>query len=200
MNNSAIAKLSWSKALHFVVLSSSCICPPWDQGALYECWVVACYSLVIFFLFPAKGYWTTNTRGMFKEFWRNFIFALRLVVHIHALRKIKLKGWKAMDPRVFAIILFHHFFQERDILFFQRVFISVHQIFIFSENSNKARIKLHERQGAFWQNTHRAPWKVICASFVYCAFFWSASWALVTSKMSLVSGLTLSVWSLPCRG
>ena len=63
-----------------------------------------------------------------------------------------------MDPTLFAIILFHHFFQERDILsYFQRVFIAVHQIFIFSENSNKARIKLHERKGAFWQNTHGAP-------------------------------------------
>ena len=63
-----------------------------------------------------------------------------------------------MDPILFAIISFHHFFQERDILyFFQRVFIAAHQIFIFSENSNRARIKLHERKGAFWQNTHGAP-------------------------------------------
>jgi len=63
-----------------------------------------------------------------------------------------------MDPILFAIISFHHFFsRERYTFFFQRVFIAVHQIFIFSENSNKARIKLHERKGAFWQNTHGAP-------------------------------------------
>ena len=36
-----------------------------------------------------------------------------------------------MDPKLFAIILFHHFFQER-YTFFQRVFIVVHQIFMFS--------------------------------------------------------------------
>jgi hypothetical protein len=56
---------------------------------------------------------------------------LKLVVHIHALRKNRFEGSKAMDPRLFAIILFYHcFFQERDILFFQRVFIGVHQILI----------------------------------------------------------------------
>jgi len=58
---------------------------------------------------------------------------LRLVVHIHALRKNRFEGSKAMDPRLFAIILFHHFFEKRDrYFFFQRVFIVVHQIFMFS--------------------------------------------------------------------
>ena len=65
------------------------------------------------------------------------IFALRLLAHIHALRKIKFGGSKAMDPRLFAIILFHHFFQERGILFFQRVFIAVHQILIFKQGWDK---------------------------------------------------------------
>jgi len=69
---------------------------------------------------------------MFKEFRRDFIFALRLVVHIHALRKIRFGGSKAMNPILFAIILFHHHFLfKRDILFFERVSIIVHQISIF---------------------------------------------------------------------
>jgi len=59
-----------------------------------------------------------------------FVIVLRLVVHIHALRKNRFGGSKAMDPKLFAIILFHHFFQERYNVF-QRVFIVVHQIFIF---------------------------------------------------------------------
>ena len=36
-----------------------------------------------------------------------------------------------MDPKLVAIILFHYFFQERDIFFLGRVFIVVHQILIF---------------------------------------------------------------------
>jgi len=41
---------------------------------------------------------------------------------------------KAMDPKLLAIILFHHHFFSRERerhTFFQRVFIAVHQIFIF---------------------------------------------------------------------
>ena len=55
MNANAIAKLGEAKFLHFVHLSSLCICPPWNQGALHECWVVARCSKVVFFLFPAKS-------------------------------------------------------------------------------------------------------------------------------------------------
>jgi hypothetical protein len=49
----------------------------------------------------------------------DFIFALRLVVHIHALREIRFGGSKAVDPRLLAIILFHHFF-KREIYFFSK--------------------------------------------------------------------------------
>ena len=65
-----------------------------------------------------------------------------------------------------------YFFSKREIYFFfsKGIYCCSPNFFIFSENSNKARIKLHERKGAFWQNTHSAPWKVICASFVRCAF------------------------------
>ena len=59
------------------------------------------------------------------------IFALRLVAHIHALRKIKFGGSKAMDPRLF--ILFHHFFRREIYFFYQTVFLAVHQIFMFLE-------------------------------------------------------------------
>jgi len=72
---------------------------------------------------------------------------LRLVVHIHALRKNIFEGSKVMDQRLLAIFIF--FPRERYTFFSQRVFIAVHQIFIFSENSNKARIKLYEHKGAF---------------------------------------------------
>jgi len=57
---------------------------------------------------------------------------LRLVAHIHALRKIRFGGSKAMDPKLFCHYFISSFFsRERDILFFQRVFIIVHQILIF---------------------------------------------------------------------
>jgi len=47
-----------------------------------------------------------------------------------------MQSWRYLEvqkpwiPNCFAIILFHHFV-KRDILFFQRVFIIVHQILIF---------------------------------------------------------------------
>ena len=47
------------------------------------------------------------------------------------LRKNRFGGSKTIDPKLFAIILFHHFFQER-YTFFQRVFIAAHQfLFLF---------------------------------------------------------------------
>jgi len=62
------------------------------------------------------------------------IFALRLVAHIHALRKIKFGGSKAMDPRLFCHYFISSFFFKREIYFFyQTVFLAVHQIFMFLE-------------------------------------------------------------------
>ena len=65
---------------------------------------------------------------MFKEFWRDFIFALRLVVHIHALRKNIFEGSKVMDPRLLAIFIF---FQERDILFFLKGYLLLFSKFFY---------------------------------------------------------------------
>ena len=85
--------------------------------------------------------------------------------------RFKSHGSQIVLPLFYFIILF----SREGYLFFQRVFIVVHQIFIsfffLQENSSKVGIKLHERIGAFCQNAHSAPRKVICASFVCCAFF-----------------------------
>jgi hypothetical protein len=85
LNKNARVKLDMHEA-------KPCICSVWflaylsSHGTKERCMrvgvIVRC-SLVVF-LFPANGYWTTNTRGVFKEFWKEFIIALRLVIHIHA--------------------------------------------------------------------------------------------------------------------
>jgi len=46
--------------------------------------------------------------------------------------KIKFKDIKSMDPKMIAIILFHHFF-PRELFFYKEFFqFIVHQIFIIS--------------------------------------------------------------------
>jgi len=54
---------------------------------------------------------------------RIFLNAFHICLEISCshpcLRKINLKGSKAMDPRLLAIILFHHFFSREIYIFFQ---------------------------------------------------------------------------------
>ena len=108
---------------------------------------------------------------MFKEFWK-FFFS-RFVVHIHALRKIRFKVSKSMDPRMLA----KKFFFEREIhsFFRQRGFFSYLMFTNFFFLSAKlkqgwdktARIK---HRGT-WQNAQSALWNVTYASFICCANF-----------------------------
>jgi len=46
-----------------------------------------------------------------------------------------------MDPKLFCHYFISSFFQERDILFFQRVFIIVHQILIFLAKLKQGWVK-----------------------------------------------------------
>ena len=135
---------------------------------------------------------------MFRKFWTDFIVALRLVVHIHALRKTQIWRFKSHGSQiVLPLFYFIIFFQERDILFSKGIYCcSPIFIFIFfRKNLNKAGIKLYERKGAFWQNTHSATWKVICASFERCVFeVLLEPW--FTSSMNLASGLPICLKSL----
>jgi len=64
---------------------------------------------------------------MFKEGLNGFHLCLEISCSHPCSKKIRFEGSKAMNSRLFAIILFHHFFQERYNVF-QRVFIVVHQI------------------------------------------------------------------------
>ena len=130
---------------------------------------------------------------MFKEFWRNFIFALRLVVHIHALRKIKLKGWKAMDPRVFAIILFHHFFQERDILFLKGYLLLFSKIFYLFRKLRQGWDKnAWTQRGILTKYSQCTSKGDLCLHCSLCICFFSFDVHLepwFTSGMNLASGL-----------
>ena len=130
---------------------------------------------------------------MFKEGLNGFHLCLEISCSHPCFMENQIWRFKSHGSHIVCHYFISSFFFKREIyfhFFFQRVFIAVHQIFIFSENSNKARIKLYERKGAFWQNTHGAPWKVICASFVRCAFFFEVHlepW--FTSSMILASRL-----------
>ena len=92
-------------------------CPPWNQGVLHECWIVARCSLVVFFLFSAKGQWTTNTRGMFKGVLNEFYLYLEISCSHPCLRKIQKPLIPNCLPLFYFIIIF---FQERDILLFSK--------------------------------------------------------------------------------
>ena len=85
-------------------------------------WVLGCCTLLLYFFYSLqKVSGQQILEACLKEFWTDFIFTLRLVVHIHALRKIRFGGSKAMDPILFTIISFL-FFQEREIYFFSKGF------------------------------------------------------------------------------
>jgi len=67
--------------------------------------------------------------GSIKEFWMDFIIALRLVVHIHAYGKSNLKVQKAWIPDCLSFInIYIYIYFSKGICFF---FISVHHIFIY---------------------------------------------------------------------
>ena len=67
-------------------------------------------------------------------FWTHFIIALRLVVHIHALRKIIFERFKSHGSQIACHYFISSFFFKREIYFFyQTVFLAVHQIFMFLE-------------------------------------------------------------------
>ena len=130
MNDNAIAKLREAK-----LCTLFCLVP--RAPVLYrtrECcmsiWLLHATHWSFSFCSLQKVSRQQILEACLKKFWMVFIFALRLVVHIHALRKNRFGGSKAMDPKLFAIILFHHFFFKRGILFFQRVLIAAHQ-FLF---------------------------------------------------------------------
>ena len=76
-----------------------------------------------------------------------------------------------MDPKILAIILFH--------LFFERVFLNKESFFSilfftkflsFQQNSNKAKIKLHEQSTWAFGRVHKVHfWNATYASFACCA-------------------------------
>ena len=89
---------------------------------------------------------------------------------------------------LFCSILFCSiYFWERDNPLFSKGFnFYCSPIFLsFQQSSPKAEIKLHEHdQRGILQHTHYDPWKAICASFAWHAFFcWWMYRALVCSTM-----------------
>ena len=89
---------------------------------------------------------------------------------------------------LFCSILFCSiYFWERDNpLFSKGFYFYCSPIFLsFQQSSPKAEIKLHEHEHrGILQHTHYDPWKAICASFAWHAFFcWWMYRALVCSTM-----------------
>ena len=71
-----------------------------------------------------------------KNFEWIFSFALRLVVHIHALRKIRFGGSKAMDPILFC----HYLFFKTEIYFFSKGIYSCSPNFYYFFSKTQTRL------------------------------------------------------------
>ena len=70
----------------------------------------------------------------------DFIFALRLVVHIHALWKNIFEDSKAMDPKLLAIILFHYNFFKRELFFFFKGYLLLFTKFLSFFSKTQTRL------------------------------------------------------------
>ena len=130
---------------------------------------------------------------MFKEVLKGFYLCLEISCSHPCLRKIRFEGSKAMDPRLFAIILFYHCFfsRERYTFFFKGYLLLLTKfLLLFS----LAKLK----QGPAWmyrgilakysQCTLRGDLCLLCTLCIFFSFdVHLEPW--FTSSMNLASGL-----------
>ena len=125
----------------FVRLGFSCICLP--MGSRSNVWMTELLSAApqLLFSFQQK----VSGQQIYQECLKNFeMIFLDLLFTSMLQGKIKFKDVKSMDPKMIAIILFHHFFEERFFLtksFFNLLFT---KFLLFQHNSNNAMIQLHK--------------------------------------------------------
>lgn len=104
-------------------VAKSCICSAWFPVHLFSrntkesgmsVGVIVHCSLVVL-LFPAKGQWTTNTRGTIMN-WKDYLVAPKDQLSISMLRRLDSK-LNSMDPKTIAILYFERpFFFKGDFL------------------------------------------------------------------------------------
>jgi len=99
------------------------------------------------------------------------------------IQKVQKHGSQCALPQFYFYLFI---LRERQSFIFKRFLFSLFTKFLsFQQSSPKAEIKLHEHEHwGILQHTHYDPWKAICASFAWHAFFcWWMYRALVCSPM-----------------
>ena len=131
MNDNAIAKLREAK-----LCTLFCLVPraPMLHGTRECCmsiWLLHATHWSFSFCSLQKVSRQQILEACLKKFWMDFIFVLRLVLHIHALRKIRFGGSKAMDPRLFCHYFISSFFFKREIFFSKSIYCCSPNLYFF---------------------------------------------------------------------
>ena len=133
----------------FVRLGFSCICLP--MGSRSIVWMMELLYAAPWLLFSFQQ--KVSGQQIYQECLKNFeMIFLDLLFTSMLQGKIKFKDVKSMDPKMIAIILFHHFFRRE--IFFNKEFFSIYcspNFYYFSITQIRLRYNYtnHKHRGIF---------------------------------------------------
>ena len=139
---------------------------------------------------------------MYKEVLNRFHLCLEISCSHPCSKEKQIWRFKSHGSQIVCHYFISSFFFKREIdTFFQRVFIVVHQIFMFS------LIKLKQgwdktawtQRGILTKYSQCTSKGDLCLHCSLCIFFWCTSRALIYLPYEFSFRTSLSVWSLPCR-